>query len=427
MKIKRYVDKDMRRVLRRVREDQGPDAVILSNRRVDDGIEVIAAIDYDEALVRRALGMDPDVKDVINGDALAKLADDDAPPPAAPAPDVVAAELTTERPPDELATSISELPDSLSLEAVREVQEEITSLRGLLETQLSGIVWKDAALRSPQRAQVISNLARIGIAPDVATMVVNRLGPIDEIKSLWHGPLNALARSIPVKQDDLLDAGGVFALIGPTGVGKTTTIAKIAARFAMRHWHDDIALISADAYRIGACEHLTAFANIIGAKVHSASNSNELAEALDRVRGKRLVLIDTEGRSPRDRELADRLAAYGRHQDRVRFYLTLAATAQESGLDESVRMFNRVPLEGCIVTKIDEAAQLGCVLSTLIRHDLPVVWLTDGQRIPEDFHAAERKRLWLVNQAVECMESSNPQIDETTMAEKYAPLSSANV
>ncbi len=427
MKIKRYLDKDMRRVLRRVREDQGPDAVILSNRRIDDRIEVIAAIDYDEALVRRALGIDPDVKAALDGDTLAKIADDDAMPPRTDTvPDVVATDLAVQPVAEQRAAQTIDVQEDIGREAFREVQEEITSLRNLLETQLSGLVWKDAALRSPQRAQVISNLARIGIAPDVATIVVNRLGPIDAVKSLWHGPLKALAQCIPVRHSDLLDSGGIFALIGPTGVGKTTTIAKIAARYALQHWHDDIALISADAYRIGACEHLTAFANIIGAKVHPAGTSAELADALDRVRGKRLVLIDTEGRSPRDRELADRLAAYGRHKDRVRFFLALSATAQEAGLDEAVRMFNRVPLEGCIVTKIDEAAQLGCILSTLIRHDLPAVWLTDGQRIPEDFHAAERKRLWFVNQAVECLEMSNPQIDETTMAERYAPVSAGN-
>lgn len=415
MKIKRYLDKDMRQVLRRVREDQGPDAVILSNRRVEGGIEVIAAIDYDEALVRHALGVNPEAKADISSDALAQIAEDD----------VVAVDDTLPAQPEIISTDL--VAHSSEGEAVlQEMRNEISSLRGLLETQLSGLVWKDSSRRSPIRAQVLRNLARIGLAPDVANIIVDRLEPIDDVRSLWHAPLTTLAQTISVADDELMQEGGVFALVGPTGVGKTTTIAKIAAHFAMNNWPDDIALVSADSYRIGAREHLQAFANIIGVKVYTASSADELGETLRRLQDKKLVLIDTEGRSPRDRELANRLAAYGSNQDRIRFYLTLSAATQEAALDEAVREFNKVPLEGCIVTKIDEAAQLGCVISTLIRHDLRAAWFSDGQRIPEDLHAAAHKKLWLVNQAVECMEHSQPRIDERMMAEQYARVSAAN-
>lgn len=415
MKIKRYLDKDMRHVLRRVREDQGQDAVILSNRRVEDGIEVIAAIDYDEALVRHALGTTVETEAAISSDALATIAEDDVVddlPAAIDRPAVLSADI---------------LPQPLSSDhALRDMRDDISSLRGLLETQLSGLVWKDMSRRSPIRAQVLRNLARIGLAPDIANIIVDRLEPIDDIRNLWQAPLATLAQTLSVADDKLMQNGGVFAFIGPTGVGKTTTIAKIAAQYAMNNWPDDIALISADAYRIGAKEHLMAFANIIGVKVFAASNSDEVSELLDHLKDKRLVLIDTEGRSPRDRDLANRLAAYGRNSDRVKFYLTLSAASQEAGLDEAVREFNKVPLEGCIVTKIDEAAQLGCVISTLIRHDLRAAWFSDGQRIPEDLHSAAHKKLWLVNQAVECIEHSQPRIDERIMAEQYSQPSYAN-
>jgi flagellar biosynthesis protein FlhF len=415
VKIKRYLDKDMRHVLRRVREDQGPDAVILSNRRIASGIEVIAAIDYDEALVRHALGELPDSTTEISSDAFATVAEDDV-------------EQNIELPrtqPEILSTELVAHPGGVD-PAIRDMQKEMSSLRGLLETQLSGLVWEDTARRSPIRAQVLRNLARIGLAPDIANIIVDRLEPIEDMRSLWHDPLATLAQTISVTDNNMMQDGGVFALIGPTGVGKTTTIAKIAVQFAINNWADDIALVSADSYRIGAKEHLMAFANIIGAKVYSASSASELAETLDRLQDKKLVLIDTEGRSPRDRELANRLAAYGSNQDRIRFYLTLSAASQEAGLDEAVREFNKVPLEGCIVTKIDEAAQLGCVISTLIRHDLKAAWFSDGQSIPEDLHAAAHKKLWLINQAVECMESSQPRIDEQIMAEKYSQARIAN-
>ena len=426
MKIKRYLDKDMRHVLRRVREDQGPEAVILSNRRVDEGIEVIAALDYDEALMRHAIGTPADSKAQINSDLLAKIAEDDvAPPPPAPR-EILSAELTQRKSSsDEI--SITDLDEPAANDhSLRQMHDELTSMRGLLELQLSDLVWKDATERAPLRSQVLRNLARLGVSPDIANIVVDRLGPVEAVKNLWSAPLTTLAQTLPVVDDDLLQKGGTIALIGPTGVGKTTTIAKIAARFAMDHWADEIALVSADAYRIGAKEHLTAFANIIGANVYSAGTADELSATLTRLQDKKLILIDTEGRSQRDRDLSDRIAAYAGNADRVRYYLTLSAATQEAALDETIRTFNKVPLKGCIVTKIDEAAQLGCVMSALIRNDLPLAWLSDGQRIPDDLHAAARKKLWLVNQAVECMEASNPHIDEQLMAAQYSSKSVAN-
>ena len=417
MKIKRYVDKDMRLVLRRIRKDQGPDAVILSNRRVDEGIEVIAAVDYDQALVQRALGISPDSAADIDSDTLAAIAEPDAGAPVEqPLPEAQPVVISSR-----LVAGSGSREESLHA-----MRSEISSLRRLLETQLSGLVWRETSQRSPVRAQVLRNLARLGVAPDIANIVVDRLDPVEDVRSLWHAPLSELAQLIEARDDQLMQQGGVFALIGPTGVGKTTTIAKIAAQFVMNNSADDLALISADSFRIGAKEHLEAFANIVGVSVLSASNSQELSEALDRLRDKKLVLIDTEGRSPRDRELANRLAAYGNNKDRVRFYLTLSAATQEAGLDEAVRAFDKVPLEGCILTKIDEAAQLGCAISILIRHGLKSCWYSDGQRIPEDLHAAAHKKLWLVNQAVECMETSQPGIDERLMAERYSQLGAAN-
>ena len=192
MKIKRYLDKDMRHVLRRVREDQGPDAVILSNRRVDEGIEVIAAIDYDQALIRHALGVDPEAETKISSDQLAAIAETDVaerPEPPRPQPEIVKADLVVETTRDDVA--------------LREMQSELSSLRGLLETQLSGLVWKETARRSPTRAQVLRNLARIGIAPDIANIVVDRLEPIDDVRSLWHAPLATLAQLIEVGDSKL--------------------------------------------------------------------------------------------------------------------------------------------------------------------------------------------------------------------------------
>lgn len=409
MKIKRYLDKDMRRVLRQVREDQGPDAVILSNRRVEQGIEVIAAIDYDDSLVRHAIG---NHESAAAGFATPPIETVNTRPTAeidVPADDALCA--------DEPVAAARNLPRDA---VTRTVQDELSSLRGLLETQMAGLIWKETTEKSPIRAQMFRNLARLGVAADIANAVIESLEPVDEVRRLWHAPLTALAKLVPVRDDVLLQDGGVVALVGPTGVGKTTTIAKIAARYAMTHADDGIALVSADAYRIGAREHLSAFANIIGTKVYTANSPDELTGLLGELRSKRLVLIDTEGRSPRDRDLAGRLATHASQRDRVSFYLTLSAASQEAAIDEAIREFRRIPLAGCIITKIDEAAQLGGVLSSLIRNDLPACWLSDGQHIPDDLYAAGRKRMWLVNRAVDCLEHHVPVIDDRFMAARHA-------
>lgn len=434
MKIKRFVDKDMRQVLRRVREDQGPDAVILSNRRVEDGIEVIAAVDYDEALVQHALGSSQATAQTsdANIDAIATEASAEA-RPKAPAEhvstqaddvEVLSAELES-RPilneSSEAGAAASAGPESLEA-----LQCEISNMRGVLETQLSELLWKEQARTSPSRTQILRNLTKIGIGPDIANMIANRLPPIDNPKDYWRAPLLELAQCIPVCDDDLIEKGGVAALVGPTGVGKTTTIAKIAFRYAIENNTSDIALISADAHRIGAQEHLATFAKLLGVSVYPAENLDALEELLDQLADKSLILIDTEGTSQRDVDLTARLAAYGRNENRVRFYLTLASPCQEAGLDETIRIFNRVPLAGAIVTKIDEAAQLGCALGALIRHDLPIAYVADGQRIPDDLHAASRKRLWLVNQAVDAMRSSDIRISEDMMVERFAGVGAAH-
>jgi len=427
----------MRQVLRRVREDQGADAVILSNRRVEDGIEVIAAVDYDESLMQQALGSQfsspqsrlAETKTAATEkNTIKKRPRKQGKKGEKNGVKVISADLQVANTmqPDCGVESVKPSKDPSQRDtAIKSLRSEITDMRGMLETQLSNLVWRDTARQSPMQAQILRNLTKIGIGADVANMIVDRLEPIREARELWRAPLLMLAKTIPLRDDCLLRDGGVAALVGPTGVGKTTTIAKMASQYAMRFGTSEIALISADAHRIGAHEHLSTFAKILGIKVYPAEDVTALEELLDQLREKKLVLIDTEGTSQRDINLTARLAAYGKNEDRVHFYLTLAATCQEAGLDEILRVFNRLPLTGAIITKIDEAAQLGCVLGALIRHDLPAAFLSDGQRVPDDLHQAAKKRLWLINQAVECMRASAIRINEDMMIERFGNAGTA--
>ena len=183
-------------------------------------------------------------------------------------------------------------------------------------------------------------------------------------------------------------------MIGPTGVGKTTTVAKLAAEFAKRHGTDQVALITTDSYRIGAFEQLATFGRIIGCPVKQAKDSDELALLLNQLQQRKLILIDTAGMSQRDVRLAEKLASLV-HNSRVKIksYLVLSATAQARVMQESVTHFKRIPLSGCIFTKLDECLSLGEVINVAIANALPVSYLTNGQRVPEDIAVADAPKL----------------------------------
>jgi flagellar biosynthesis protein FlhF len=225
-----------------------------------------------------------------------------------------------------------------------------------------------------------------------------------------------------VVDDKLLDDGGVFAVVGPTGVGKTTTIAKLAARFALRHGVRNVALVSTDGYRIGAREQLLTFARIIGVPMHVAADARELGDVLDSLGPRKLVLIDTAGMSRLDQRLAEQLQALAQHGDRIRILLALAANTELAALEDSVRIFGSLKPQACVLTKVDEAASLGAALSTVIRHQLPIAHLTDGQRVPEDIHAGAARRAWLVRTAVKLRERSGRVPDEAVLARHFGKV-----
>jgi flagellar biosynthesis protein FlhF len=219
---------------------------------------------------------------------------------------------------------------------------------------------------------------------------------------------------LPVAEDELLASGGVVALVGPTGVGKTTTIAKLAARFALRHGRRHVSLVTMDHYRIGAHEQLRTYGKLIGVPVHIAGDEQELCVILNQMNDRKLILIDTAGTSQRAMQLSEQFATLNADGAAIKRYLVMSATSQTAVNDEVVSSFSSINPERCILTKVDEATSLGGVLSVLIKHKLPVSYMGDGQRVPDDFHLARARRLtaW----AVALIEGSNEtQSDEAWM------------
>jgi flagellar biosynthesis protein FlhF len=429
MKIKRYTAASMRAALALVRAEQGPDAVILSSRRGDDGIEVIAAVDYDEALFADAKRQ-PSAPIIAAPAAVpsptarvAQPVQAAAAPAPAPAPAAAAARpaANTARPvtaSPEPAAPVRTAPRSDSAE-YGAMQRELQVMRRMLETGLAGMTWNDKRLREPLRARVLEELTAMDIAPDVALTLAELTPQRTTLDNPSHIPLALLAKHLPIVNDTTCAAGGITAVVGPTGAGKTTTIAKLAARWCMQHGSQDLALVSTDSHRIGAREQLMTYARILGAPMHAANGAKELARVLERLKDKKLILIDTAGMGPRDVRLTEQLAALKYGAARARVLLALPAQAEGQALDEIVCAFVRVKPSACVLTKVDEAASLGPVISTVLRHKLKIAYICDGQRVPEDLHASHLKRVWLVRSALELGQRSPASRDAAYFARNF--------
>jgi flagellar biosynthesis protein FlhF len=445
MKIKRYTAASMRAALAQVRAEQGPDAVILSSRRSDDGIEVIAAVDYDEALFvdanRQRLPSPPAAAQpelpveaaapapaprsapvavqrsapvaVQRSAAAARFAPTPRSAPA-PAPQSAPAPIRAPTPIRASAPAAARL--DLGYGAM---QRELQDLRQLLETGLAGMTWNDKRLREPLKARVLEELSAMDIAPDIAMALAALTPRRTSLQNPSHIPLALLVKHLPVVDDLAGVSGGVMAVVGPTGAGKTTTIAKLAARWCLRHGSQDLALVSTDAYRIGARDQLMTYARILGAPMHAANGGRDLSRVLDRLKSKKLVLIDTAGMGPRDVRLAEQLAALQLGAARARVLLALPAQSEGHALDEIVRAFAPVTPVACILTKVDEAASLGAVISATLRHRLKIAYICDGQRVPEDMHAAHQRRVWLVRTAQRLKEGRPTARDEAYFVRNF--------
>lgn len=405
MKIKRFFATDMRQAIRLVREEQGSDAVILSSRRVEGGIEIVSAVDYDQDLIAEML-VDDDLRQV--GPRRMKVPQCNR--------EESGTAIVPEPAPDPTPRHAATGPKNILWAqdpAIVEMRRELAGMRDLLQDQIEQLSWANIERNDPVKAQVYKRFDRVGISRDLAEVIIDSVHNLSDIDRAWRAALYGLVQRIPVCETEVIDQGGVVALVGPTGVGKTTTIAKIAARFALRHGRQNLALVTTDTYRVGAHKQLATFGQILGVPVHLAQSGQELGDLLREFSGKQLVLIDTAGMSQRDVCLAEQFEAL-MGVPRLRSYLVLSANIQRAALDEAVRRFSRLKLSGCVLTKLDEAASLGDALSAVIRNGLPLAYVSDGQRVPDDLAAARSTHL--VSRAVALAGAEDPQAEEATHA-----------
>ncbi|WP_329850852.1 flagellar biosynthesis protein FlhF [Stenotrophomonas pavanii] len=516
MKIKRFVAADMRSAMNLVRKEHGPDAVILSNRRIEEGIEIVAAANYDESAVQRALEASrrdvappPAAKPRTAADAviaavtrrrsatpapepvaattsavaaLARAAvgatgrtldsaDEIVPtrgstgfaatlaratvnepalpeqifapfaeaivapaaavpanrarfpidppheahhesvapavqPPPLPTAAVADAQLASAATEPALADAIVEAAPAPTLAPapvltvvaqddaeIRQLRQEVAGMRQVIEREMNRFT--DERLRGcPVRATALDLMDEYGFDAGLARDVAMQI-PLETEAHRGRGlMLGLISRKLPIAPVDPLEEGGVIALVGPTGAGKTTTIAKLASRFAEKHAPRDVALVTTDTTRIGAREQLYGYGRQLGIAVHEANSGTDLDQLLERLKDYKLVLIDTAGLGPRDRALAAQLQ-WLRAARQVRTLLVLPANTSFGDMDEVVRRFGAANLQGLVLSKLDETGRFGNALSVAVDHALPITWVTDGQDVPEDLHRASAANLVL--------------------------------
>ncbi|MCK5771052.1 flagellar biosynthesis protein FlhF [Algiphilus sp.] len=375
MKIKRYFASTMREAMRRVREEQGADAVILGTEARDGGIELVAAVDYDESLLQQAARRGGDAES-----APATAGDRDTKVRSRPA--------ATQKPASKPSSQHVVWAQDPQL---KRLQTELKDLRQMLSNSLTQQA--DAALRAhPERARALRSLEALGIESDLARDIAAHVPDQVDTRQRRNLPLALLARRLRVAGDDFFDAPSRIALVGPTGAGKTTTLAKLAARAVSAHGAREVSLISMDGHRAGADAQIAVYARLLGVSLRVVRDADELRAALDACADCRHVLIDTAGAGPADHKLAALLPALAAMRDAqpvpLRTLLALPANVQREDLLATVARFAPARPAACVLTKVDEAARLGGALSALIGSRLPLAWLADGQAVPRDLHRA---------------------------------------
>lgn len=395
MNVKKFTAATSREALRKVRDALGPDAVILSNRPVDGVVEILALASDDVASIAApAPGSEmaqpePQLQHLPEpAPAPQSYANRRAPAPAPePAFDMAAMSKM-------MSAAIAHAKESAAAE-MSGMMNELRAMRGLMETQLAELSWGATQQREPQKAAVLREMLAAGFSASLARYLVDKLPANKDAAESLRWIKTVLSRNLTTMSDEdaILDQGGVFALVGPTGVGKTTSTAKLAARCVMRHGPEKLALITTDAYRIGGHEQLRIYGKILGVMVHSVKDEADLRIALKELKNKHTVLIDTIGMSQRDQMVTEQVAMLSDSGADVKRLLCLSATSTNDTLSEVVRAYQGSGLAGVIMTKLDEAASIGNVLDVLIRQKLNLFYVSNGQRVPEDLHLADRAML----------------------------------
>ncbi len=468
MKVKRFYGDNIRSALNQVSETFGEEAAILSTQKIADGVEVIAALDYDEKLLaktaitnsngERAESEQSEMSAAIqanktnesvsfnknntkeqrlsnNGNLAEDFSQHQQFSQELEETELVNNDLnnqhsvieslsvthnseshTTKNSYFESNTnpennnSISELPTDPSLSLVK---QELSLMRNMMNEQLKGMAWNQFAEKSPHQVMLVKQLSALGFNSFVINEMLPHIKNSKETDLSWSKLLALLVNRLPIKQTELLKQGGIYCFLGATGVGKTTTIAKIAAQFVLQHGADSVALISTDNYRISAQEQLNTFAHILNLPTIKTGKQMSLNKALEQYADKKLILIDTAGFSTKDELFERQLKVINQCDKEIQRVFLMSAASQQQVLQHCFDLFSPFKLDACVMTKIDEATSLGEALSVVVEKNIPLLYTTHGQKVPNDI--APAKGVDLIAKSVSLSNRYKRVIDEWDM------------
>ncbi|WP_246841026.1 flagellar biosynthesis protein FlhF [Hahella sp. CCB-MM4] len=416
--MKRFFAASMQQALRDIREELGADAVILSSKKIAGGVEVICALNYDETEARESVS-EPN-RDVASASAVAR----EAASRHAQLEDEMArirARLDQMREPQQAApimepkpvAQVSATPGETG-QIIAEMREEIMQLRNMIQHQsfqqtpaapqvkasgepVSERPQKQKAQTSDMPGTIdkalLQRLQTMGVFPELHDPLTAKINPAKSVEEQWRNLMARLAHGLKAEEEELIDQEGNVVLVGPTGAGKTTTIAKMAARFVQKYGNNKLALVTTDRFRVAGTQQLQSFGRLLNVPVVVVDERRKLDDVLDELADKRLILIDTAGLNPQDPnwEIQRQDLRVERHE--LRNYLVLSAVSQPQVMKSTYHYYKMLGLAGCVMTKVDEAFSLGEVISMAIVNRLPVAYFTDGQQIPRDIHHARAHAL----------------------------------
>lgn len=467
MKLKKFTAPTTREALQKLRAELGEDAIILSTKQTAAGTEVLAASSHDldavtekpaqqaapaswtradraqmtqaterQSAERQSTERAPTAAEKVaqqvaaQRDVLINRTFAPAPAPApvlAPQPTPIAA--VREFANDDMLSEVAKRRSMAASESMAQentaVLEEIRQMRQLLKDQMAMMTWRDTLEKNPQRGELWNLLTQSGFSPLFARTVAEKLpsGLTDNQVQDWV--MNVLKKNLNViaGDKDVVETGGTFALVGPTGVGKTTTTAKLAARCVVKYGADSLGLITTDSYRIGAQDQLRIYGKILGVQVYTAQTHADLLQLRNSMQRKRLILIDTVGMGQRDSRVAEQTKILT--DSHVKRILLLNATSQPETLDDVVRHYKSTGLSGAIVSKLDEAIKIGGVLDVVMRHKLALHYIATGQRVPEDLFPANPQVL--VHRALRSRSGQAFQTSSEELKWKMAQVSTTGI
>ena len=380
------------------RDEQGPDVVILSNKKVAGGIELLAAEDFDAQLYEQQFTSESEPSDVSGNEPVF----DAKPDYEHNAATLLNQQNTRQRQKPAVTAIYGEGMEQLKPAeplwtndaTLERMQTEIQSLRRLLEQQMSGLAWGQIGRSHPLWAGLLRRFGQLGLSPIVAKSLVEQIPRDMDFDKAWRMSLAQLSYQIKTVEDNILTPGKAIAFIGSSGVGKTTTIAKLATQITMSSDSHELILATTDSYRVGGREHLKSYARILGIPVRTIHNQQELLALIEQFYGDKTILIDTAGLSPLDDKHRDQTAMLGAASDKLRICSVYSAGALPPTAANAVASHSHHSgKDFSVITKLDEASSLGALISYLIEHQIPVAWTSQGQKVPDDLQQAEAYKL----------------------------------